>query len=546
VAATAMNHVSSRSHAIFTLKVTTQVEDNSDGGGGGGATKTIVARFNLVDLAGSERQASTLAEGTRLKEASGINKSLSTLGLVIQALVDRAKGMNRHVHYRDSKITFLLRDSLGGNSKTTMLCNVSQRTKDFGETLSSLRFAQRAKEIPTHAQVNEDYSLLDVKTLKATISALRQENSQLKASLKLVKADGRSTAAGGLPFAHRGGSSSVGGLGSSSEHLGGGGGRDILKRYSPRSRDNGVADRSNASSNRWVRASTGDFFGDNQAELLSPMNGGRRARNRAEVKLLASELSITSSPGSNSGSGGVALASDPSDWRKNDQHTIFEVEDDGADAQSQRISLFLSPPPPPHRQRQQDRSVEEALLTSPAPASRPLSSPPSHSETLSALVESLKAHEKCFAQRDSHDRIAQNESNHRSVDRPTSPAPGGKIFSAKGGKKIFQKVASAGEKALLSTEEVAVEGALLADLKAAVFLAQQTAQPLAQPGDGSKGGRHERLVLKLEGTVNRLEVEKTELEDECDSLEANLGVMKEECQDLASQVSNRPTPWPIH
>jgi len=149
VAATAMNHVSSRSHAIFSLKITTAVSDDAEEG----ATKTLTARFNLVDLAGSERQAETKAIGDRLKEASGINKSLSNLGLVIQALVDNAQGKQRHVHYRDSKITFLLRDSLGGNSKTTMLCNVSPSEINFGETLSSLRFAQRAKEIPIHAQV---------------------------------------------------------------------------------------------------------------------------------------------------------------------------------------------------------------------------------------------------------------------------------------------------------------------------------------------------------------------------------------------------------
>ena len=177
-AATAMNHVSSRSHAVFTLKVTARQTDDEDDG-----SKTLMARFNLVDLAGSERQLDTLAEGARLKEASGINKSLSNLGLVIQALVDQAHGKQRHIHYRDAKITFLLRDSLGGNSKTTMLCCVSPSEHNFGETLSCLRFAQRAKEIPTHAQVNSEYTLADVHKLKAAIRVLKTENVNLKAAL---------------------------------------------------------------------------------------------------------------------------------------------------------------------------------------------------------------------------------------------------------------------------------------------------------------------------------------------------------------------------
>jgi hypothetical protein len=177
-AATAMNHVSSRSHAVFTLKVTAQQAEGDDGG-----FQTLVAKFNLVDLAGSERQADTLTEGSRLKEASGINKSLSNLGLVIQALVDRAHGKPRHVHYRDAKITFLLRDSLNGNSTTTMLCCVSPSEPNFGETLSCLRFAQRAKEIPTHAEVNSEYTLADMHKLKAAMKALQAENSALKAAL---------------------------------------------------------------------------------------------------------------------------------------------------------------------------------------------------------------------------------------------------------------------------------------------------------------------------------------------------------------------------
>ncbi|CAM9349556.1 unnamed protein product, partial [Phaeothamnion confervicola] len=151
VGETAMNRQSSRSHAVFTLSVvaTEQHED--------GLTRSRLARFNLVDLAGSERQRATHAVGDRLKEASSINKSLSTLGQqVISALVDKAQGRDRHVHYRDSKLTFLLRESLGGNSKTAIVAAVSPAAADAAETLSTLKFARRAKEITNQAVVNED------------------------------------------------------------------------------------------------------------------------------------------------------------------------------------------------------------------------------------------------------------------------------------------------------------------------------------------------------------------------------------------------------
>ena len=119
------------------------------------------SRFNLVDLAGSERQKLTATTGLRLKEAGNINKSLLgkaqyyrkqlnyavALGNVINALVDIANGKPRHVHYRDSKLTFLLRDSLGGNAKTFIIANVSPSFTSYAETLSTLRFAQRAKMI---------------------------------------------------------------------------------------------------------------------------------------------------------------------------------------------------------------------------------------------------------------------------------------------------------------------------------------------------------------------------------------------------------------
>lgn len=113
--------------------------------------------------------------GERLKEASNINKSLSTLGQVINALVERSAGRFRHVHYRDSKLTFLLRDSLGGNSKTMLVAAVSPADQNFGETLSTLKFAQRAKMIKNQAVKNEDTS--------GSFDALRREVSSLRQQL---------------------------------------------------------------------------------------------------------------------------------------------------------------------------------------------------------------------------------------------------------------------------------------------------------------------------------------------------------------------------
>jgi kinesin family member 15 len=138
VGETAMNRESSRSHSVFAFTIqSTETKD--------GLKKERYSRFNLIDLAGSERQKSTAAAGQRLKEASRINKSLSALGNVILALSEIARGKARHVHYRDSKLTFLLKDSLGGNSLTYIVACVSPAADSFGETLSTLQFAQRAK-----------------------------------------------------------------------------------------------------------------------------------------------------------------------------------------------------------------------------------------------------------------------------------------------------------------------------------------------------------------------------------------------------------------
>ncbi|QQP58257.1 Kinesin-like protein, partial [Caligus rogercresseyi] len=112
-----------------------------------------VGKLHLVDLAGSERQSKTGATGVRLREATKINLSLSTLGNVISALVD---GKSSHIPYRNSKLTRLLQDSLGGNSKTLMFANVGPAEYNYDETLSTLRYACRAKNIRNYAKVNED------------------------------------------------------------------------------------------------------------------------------------------------------------------------------------------------------------------------------------------------------------------------------------------------------------------------------------------------------------------------------------------------------
>ncbi|KAJ0092747.1 hypothetical protein Patl1_24784 [Pistacia atlantica] len=188
MAATNMNSESSRSHSVFTCIIESQWEKDS-------MTHFRFARLNLVDLAGSERQKSSGAEGDRLKEAANINKSLSTLGMVIMSLVDLAHGKHRHVPYRDSRLTFLLQDSLGGNSKTTIIANVSPSNCSANETLSTLKFAQRAKLIQNDAKVNENAS--------GDVTALQRQIQQLKGQLSsLMKHhnQSRSPSSGGSRF----------------------------------------------------------------------------------------------------------------------------------------------------------------------------------------------------------------------------------------------------------------------------------------------------------------------------------------------------------
>ena len=170
VAATRMNETSSRSHAVFTLILTQKRHDEETSMDAG-----KVSRISLVDLAGSERAASTGATGARLKEGAQINKSLSTLGRVIAALADHSTGKARKVPYRDSVLTWLLKDSLGGNSMTAMVAALSPADMNFEETLSTLRYADSAKRIKNHAVVNEDPNAKMIRELKDELAQLRSK-----------------------------------------------------------------------------------------------------------------------------------------------------------------------------------------------------------------------------------------------------------------------------------------------------------------------------------------------------------------------------------
>ncbi|NXE14414.1 KIF3B protein, partial [Lophotis ruficrista] len=168
VGATNMNEHSSRSHAIFVITVECS-ELGLDG-----ENHIRVGKLNLVDLAGSERQAKTGAQGERLKEATKINLSLSALGNVISALVD---GKSTHIPYRDSKLTRLLQDSLGGNAKTVMVANIGPASYNVEETLTTLRYANRAKNIKNKPRVNEDPK-------DALLREFQEEIARLKAQLE--------------------------------------------------------------------------------------------------------------------------------------------------------------------------------------------------------------------------------------------------------------------------------------------------------------------------------------------------------------------------
>ncbi|XP_063219921.1 kinesin-like protein KIF13A isoform X3 [Bacillus rossius redtenbacheri] len=172
VAATNMNSESSRSHAVFSVVLTQTLTDIRSGVSG-----EKVSHMSLVDLAGSERAVKTGAVGERLKEGSNINKSLTTLGLVISKLADQASGAktkDKFVPYRDSVLTWLLKDNLGGNSKTVMVATISPAADNYEETLSTLRYADRAKRIVNHAVVNEDPNARIIRELRQEVEALKE------------------------------------------------------------------------------------------------------------------------------------------------------------------------------------------------------------------------------------------------------------------------------------------------------------------------------------------------------------------------------------
>ncbi|KAM9424578.1 kinesin-like protein KIF1C [Pholidichthys leucotaenia] len=171
VAATNMNETSSRSHAVFTIVFTQKRRDQMTS-----LDTEKVSKISLVDLAGSERADSSGAKGTRLKEGANINKSLTTLGKVISALAEMQSSKKRKsdfIPYRDSVLTWLLKENLGGNSRTAMIAALSPADINYEETLSTLRYADRAKQIRCNAVINEDPNAKLIRELKAEVERLR-------------------------------------------------------------------------------------------------------------------------------------------------------------------------------------------------------------------------------------------------------------------------------------------------------------------------------------------------------------------------------------
>ncbi|GLC55847.1 Kinesin-like protein fla10 [Pleodorina starrii] len=197
VGATLMNQDSSRSHSIFTITIECIEKLEGAGGAapaapkpaakGGDSNHVRVGKLNLVDLAGSERQDKTGATGDRLKEGIKINLSLTALGNVISALVD---GKSGHVPYRDSKLTRLLQDSLGGNTKTVMVANIGPADWNYDETMSTLRYANRAKNIQNKPKINEDPK-------DAMLRQFQEEIKKLKEQLAARQAGGGGPVAAG-------------------------------------------------------------------------------------------------------------------------------------------------------------------------------------------------------------------------------------------------------------------------------------------------------------------------------------------------------------
>uniref|UniRef100_A0A672NVI6 Kinesin family member 21B n=1 Tax=Sinocyclocheilus grahami TaxID=75366 RepID=A0A672NVI6_SINGR len=190
-ASTQMNAQSSRSHAIFTIhlcqmrvcpqpQVNGEMNGVSDGSISQPEYETLTAKFHFVDLAGSERLKRTGATGERAREGISINCGLLALGNVISALGDQSKKAG-HVPYRDSKLTRLLQDSLGGNSRTVMIACVSPSDRDFMETLNTLKYANRARNIKNKVMVNQDKTSQQISALRAEIARLQMEIMEYKA-----------------------------------------------------------------------------------------------------------------------------------------------------------------------------------------------------------------------------------------------------------------------------------------------------------------------------------------------------------------------------
>ena len=179
-----MNATSSRAHTIITINFVQKYKNPA------GKEMSKSSMINLVDLAGSERADQTGATGDRLKEGAAINLSLTSLGNVISALAENSSGKNVRVPYRDSVLTKLLMNALGGNSKTIMVAAVSPADINYDESLSTLRYADRAKQIKCKALVNEDPT-------EKLIKSLQEENAKLK---ELLKSGGKldASTAGGL------------------------------------------------------------------------------------------------------------------------------------------------------------------------------------------------------------------------------------------------------------------------------------------------------------------------------------------------------------
>ncbi|XP_043255529.1 kinesin-like protein KIF21A isoform X2 [Colletes gigas] len=195
---TQMNTQSSRSHAIFTLYIRQQkcikVEDpdadiDTSGTEPASEFETLTAKFHFVDLAGSERLKRTGATGDRAKEGISINCGLLALGNVISALGDKTKKA-LHVPYRDSKLTRLLQDSLGGNSQTVMIACVSPSDRDFMETLSTLKYANRARNIKNKVTINQDKSSRTIASLRREIQQLQLELMEYRQGKRVVGEDG--------------------------------------------------------------------------------------------------------------------------------------------------------------------------------------------------------------------------------------------------------------------------------------------------------------------------------------------------------------------